>query len=1492
MLHALIRFSIHNKLIISLVVATLIGFGLVSLRNLPIDAVPDITNNQVIIITTAPALGAADIERVITVPVEQNTRNIQGIIEQRSFSRLGLSIVTVVFDDNTDVYWARQQVAERLIQVRSQIPEGLGAPEMGPVTTGLGEIFQYVLRPLPGYEQSFGPTELRTIQDWTVRRQLLGTDGVADVSSFGGLVKQYEIRLNTDKLRSHNCSMSQVFSALERNNQNSGGAYIEKGPSVLSIRTEGLVTTPDDISGIRVTELPDGSPVLLRDVADVRFGNATRYGALCYNDGEEVSGGVVMMLKGANSSQVIHNVKTRIEEIRKSLPKGVTIEPFLDRTKLVDHTLSTVTTNLLEGAAIVIVILLLFLANLRAALLVASVIPLSMLFAVIMMNIFGVSGNLMSLGALDFGLIIDGSVIIVEAIMHRLHHNRTAHGIEEVTQEMMDDEVLHSTSRIMKSAIFGQLIILIVYLPFFTLQGIEGKMFIPMAQTVAFAIIGAFLLSLTYVPMMSSLVLSKKVGSRRSMADVMMDALQRFFEPKLRSALQHPIRLLVICAVVFVSAVVVFTTLGSEFIPKLEEGDFAVETRVLTGSSLPVTITASAQSSAILRKNFPEVEKVVTKIGSGEIPTDPMPLEAADMMVVLKPKSEWRSASNFNELAEKMSSLLASVPGVTTGFQFPVQMRFNELMTGARQDVVCKVFGDDLDTLVRIAHEIGVQVTKVHGAKDLYVESVTGLPQIVVRYDRQALARYGADVYDVNRCLEAAFAGAVAGKVYEGDRRFDLVIRLEKDQRTGPEDVRNLLIPCSNGEHVPLRMVADVNVAVGPNQIQREDARRRITVGFNVRDRDVQSTVDELESRIASSVTLPAEYSVRYGGQFENLIAAKKRLAIAVPIALFLIFVLLHLAFHSFKQGLLIYSAIPLAAIGGIVALWITGMPFSISAGVGFIALFGVAVLNGIVLITEFTLLKDSGVHDVESRVLKGTQIRLRPVLMTASVASFGFLPMALSTGAGAEVQRPLATVVIGGLITTTILTMLVLPVLYVLFERNPDFPGNIFGTLGRAMKRVFTRRKGDIDRATSSSVPMLLLIAIIAGAAFPSGNARAQSEMSIRAVLDTAFRNNLHLQAERLRVRMMQSRESSAWDIPRTVVNVEYGQLNAPPNDNRLSVLQSMDLPLSYARQRTLMEHETQISDLRRRTHQCDLRMSVMRSYYSLAILRRRAAVMQRQDSLLSVIAESVARRVQRGDVPAYELTIAQAEYARNRSELANIRGTLVEVQAELSGLMNSDRIVEPVAGVLTLDFEEQTLIRDALRRASAEEHPVVATKEQEVRAAEAAVDVSSAQYYPQLNLGYFNQSFVGVPLAGRPSELTTAADRFSSVLLGLNIALFRSATTARVESAQVQLRMAETEYRAGIVAAETERKRLLARLDRVEQRLGHFREMALPQSDTLASTARRRLESGEIGTIESFMMIRQSMGIEMEFLQALQEWNDALIDCVPYVSQYRQGQ
>lgn len=1033
MFDRIIKFSIKNKLFIGILTVVLIIWGCWSLTQLPIDAVPDITNNQVQIITQAPSLGAQEVEQYVTAPLELALANIPDVIEKRSISRSGISVITLVFKDKTDVYWARQQVTEGLKEAEADIPAGAGRPSLAPITTGLGEIYQYTLHVKKGYEKKYSAMDLRTMQDWIIRPQLAGTEGVAEVSGWGGYLKQYEVALDNDKLNAQNVTIPEVFEALEKNNANTGGSYIEQNSNAYFIRGLGQVKSLDDIRKIVIKNV-GGIPILVGDVALVQYGYATRYGAVTRNGEGEVVGGVVLMLKGENFNEVIANVKEKMKQIGKSLPDGVVIDPFIDRTELVNRTIFTVKKNLVEGALIVVFILVLLLGNLRAGLLVASVIPLAMLFAFGMMKACGVSGNLMSLGAIDFGLIVDGAVIIVEAIVHRIRGSGLFQGIPRLDRARMNQEVYLAASKIRDSAAFGEIIILTVYLPLFSLTAIEGKMFRPMVETVSFAIIGAFILSLTYVPMMSALVLGRNTTHKRTISDRLMAFLYGIYEPALKIVLKWKKLTVALTFVLFVLSILVFNRLGGEFIPTLEEGDLTVEISMMQGASLTQVVETFGQAERILRQQFPEIKQAVTRIGSSEIPTDPMPMERGDMMLAMKPKKDWVTARTKDEMVEKMEAALKTLPGIKVEITQPMQMRFNELMTGIRQDVAIKIFGDDLDVLEAQAAQVSQMISQVEGVTDTYVEQVAGLPQIFVTYKRDKLAQYGLSVDEVNAILKTAFAGMKAGVVYEGEKRFDLVVRLEADLRKNISQVSQLFIPLSSGNSVPLDQVATVEFRDAPAQVSREEGKRRIYVGFNVRNRDVESTVKEIQQLLDKKLELSPGYYITYGGQFKNLQQAKQRLSVAVPLALLLILLLLYLTFRSVKYMMLIFTAVPLSAIGGVFALLIRGMPFSISAGVGFIALFGVAVLNGIVLIGYFNQLKGEGMAGVYDRVLMGTRVRLRPVLMTAAVASLGFLPMALSTSAGSEVQRPLATVVIGGLITATLLTLFVLPCLYILF--------------------------------------------------------------------------------------------------------------------------------------------------------------------------------------------------------------------------------------------------------------------------------------------------------------------------------------------------------------------------------------------------------------------------------------------------------------------------
>ncbi|MDB5255458.1 MAG: cation efflux protein [Chitinophagaceae bacterium] len=1446
MLDHIIRFSIRNKLIIGLFTLALVLVGVYSATQLPIDAVPDITNNQVQIITQSPSLAAQEVERLITFPVEMAVANIPETKEVRSISRFGLSVVTVVFKDEADIYWARQQVAEHLVEVTQSIPPSIGIPSMGPVTSGLGEIYQYTLAVKPEFAKKYSIMELRSIQDWVIRRQLLGTEGVADVSSFGGMVKQYEIALNTDKLRSYNLSIQDVFTALELNNQNTGGAYIDKKPNAYFIRSEGLINSLSDIEKIEVSVTANGMAVLIRDIASVGYGNANRYGAMTRDGKGEVVGAVVMMLKGENSSKVIQNVKARIAQIEKTLPEGITVEPFLDRTHLVNRAITTVSKNLIEGALIVIFVLVLFLGNFRGGLIVASMIPLCLLFALSLMNLFGVSGNLMSLGAIDFGLIVDGAVIIVEATMHHLGLSK----LKRLTQDEMDEEVYQAASKIRSSAAFGEIIILVVYLPILVLTGVEGKMFRPMAETVGFAILGAFILSLTYVPMASALFLNKNVEHKRNFSDKMMDFFHRVYAPIIHHTLNHKIKIVAIAVVLLLISVFAFLQMGGEFIPSLEEGDFAVETRILTGSSLSQTIDASTKAEKILLDKFPEVKQVVCKIGSSEIPTDPMPIEAGDLMIILKDKDEWTSADTREELVEKMAKALSDIPGVSFGFQQPIQMRFNELMTGARQDVAVKIFGEDLTQLTYLSKKIAAIIPEVKGTQDLYLEEVIGLPQVVVKIDRDKLYQFNVSVEDVNRTILAAFAGESAGLVYEGEKRFDLVVRLEKDSRQDIDNIRNVFVANSEGKQIPLHQLAEVKLTPGPNQIQREDTKRRLTIGFNVRGRDVESIVNEMKQRIDSEIDFPPGYYVTYGGQFENLLEAKGRLAFAVPVALFLIFMLLFFTFGSVKQSFLIFSAIPFSAIGGIWALYLRGMPFSISAGIGFIALFGVSVLNGIVLIGEFNRLKKEGLTDIKEIILQATSIRLRPVLMTATVASLGFLPMALSQGSGAEVQKPLATVVIGGLLSATLLTLIVLPILYTWFEN------------GIKMKQP-------------SNLSMLLFAVL--SLSFVSSAQAQTTPLTMDYCIQQALSNNNSVKSAEYAIAQNKELRKTSFDLSKTNVTGMYGQYNSYRNDLNVTVSQNISFPTVYMNLSDLAKANLASSEIRKDIVQNELIYNVKQTWYQLLLLAHQKKFLEDQDSIYERYSKAAATRYRTGDINILEkITI--------ETQLAEIKNKLFQNQADLGIALN--RMATLLNSKEKLTFTDSLLTKRPLNlstedSASFASNPALAFMKQKIAVTESQKNLERSKLMPDFNLGYFNQSLRGYQdNDDQVTQYYNSSNRFQGVMVGVSIPLWARAQAARVKAADYTIKAAEADYELLQRNLYGQYNQLLQEYMKYNNSLMYYEKNVLPQADIILSNAYKTYVAGEINYVEYMTAINTALNMRSDYLNLLDQYNQSVIN------------
>jgi cobalt-zinc-cadmium resistance protein CzcA len=1444
MLDKIIAFSIKNKFIIALMTLALIVWGVWSATKLPIDAVPDITNNQVQIITVCPTLAGQEVEQLVTYPIEQSIANLPDLEELRSISRFGLSVITVVFDDKVDIYFARQLINERLKEAEAKIPKGVGTPELAPVSTGLGEVYQYIIHPKKGSESKYTAMDLRTMQDWIVARQLYGTAGIAEVNSFGGQLKQYEVAVNPDRLIAMGITIPEIFVALEKNNENTGGAYIDKKPNAYFIRGVGLIGSFDDIKNIVVKTNPNGIPILIKDVAEVHLGSAVRYGAMTYNGEVDAVGGVVMMLKGANSADVVSRIKDKMSTIQKSLPKDVVIEPYLDRTDLVNRAISTVEKNLIEGALIVIFVLVLFLGNLRAGLIVASAIPLSMLFALGLMNVFGVSANLMSLGAIDFGLIVDGAVIIVEATLHHLGMRKA---IGKLSQSEMDNEVFVSASKIRSSAAFGEIIILIVYIPILTLVGIEGKMFSPMAQTVSFAIIGALILSLTYIPMMCAAFLSKNVSHKQTLSDRMMNFFQRIYAPLLEKAIRFKKVIVGVTVAVFVVSVFLFSRMGGEFIPTLQEGDFAFHCILPQGTSLSQSLETSMQASRLI-KEFDEVKMVVGKTGAAEVPTDPMPPEATDIMIILKPQSEWKRDISYDELAEEFEERLNTIPGVFFEKNQPIQMRFNELMTGIRQDVAVKIFGENMDTLLNYANKVNAVVQSVDGATEPSVERVAGLPQIVIKYNRSQIANYGLNIEDINHIVSTSFAGGSAGVVYENERKFELVVRLDSTHRNNIDDVSHLYIPTTNGTQIPLSQVAEIKMELGPAQISREDGKRRIVVGFNIKGRDVESVVTDIQKELNEKVKLPEGYYYTYGGTFENLQAASKRLMIALPVALALIFMLLYFTFSSVKQAALIYTAIPMSAIGGVFALLIRDMPFSISAGIGFIALFGVAVLNGIVLIGTFNQLEKDGMTDIIQRIKEGTKIRLRPVLMTATVASLGFLPMALSHGAGAEVQKPLATVVIGGLLTATFLTLFVLPLLYVLFS---------------------SKRKINISTAS------ILVFALLS---FNAANAQSPTTKSISVddAITTALKNNLELQSQQLNVQSSTILKKSVFELPKTNVNFQFGQYNSINQDKAFQVSQSIPFPTYYSAKSSLYKAELQGSQLQQQATVNEIKAQVQYWFYQLQYLQTTKKQLQDLDSLYNDFVSAAALRYKTGETNLLEKTTAETKRGQLSQLLKQNETDFATAYNSLKTLMNTSEDF-----TITVNENWQPLVlSSSFDTTLIANNPSLKVLYQQAVIAEQNKKLETASTLPDFNVGYFNQSLIGVQNINGADVNFDGSKRFQGFNVGISIPITFFSNTSKIKSLDYKQQALQKEADNGKLILQNQLQNAFQQYNQNLSQYNYYKSTALPNADIIISTAKVGFKSGDIGYIEYLQALQTATDVQLSYLQSVNQINQSIVN------------
>ncbi len=1436
MLSKIINFSLRNRLTIFIFTFLVIGFGLYSLTKIHIGAVPDVTNNQVQVITTSRNLSTEDIEQFITYPIELEMANLPGVEEIRSVSKFGLSVVTIVFEDAMGTYLPRQLISEKILSASEKIPEGFGQPSMGPITTGLGEIYQYILDVEPGYESKYSVTELRSIQDWIVKRQLSGISGVIEVNTWGGFLKQYEVAINTEKLNAMNVTTSEVYKALQSNNSIAGGAYIEKNNKAYFIRGEGLVKDLEDIRNISVKNV-DGLSIFIRDVAEVGYGSAIRFGAITGNaQGEKVLG-QVMMLKDGNSKKVIEDVKARVAEISGTLPEGVVINPFLERSELIGRTSFTVAENLILGCLIVIFVVVLLLGNLRSGLVVASMIPMTLLFAISLMNIFHVDANLMSLGAIDFGIIIDGSVIIVEFIAFKLASSQNELlALETAEKKSRISEITaEAASKMMNSAIFGQLIILIVFIPILSLSGVEGKMFRPMALTFSFALIGAMIFGLTYIPVMSAIFIKPVKRNKKHISEKIMSFIRKLYEPSIIWALKFKKAVVAMALLLLIISISLFANMGGEFVPTLDEGDFVIQPVLKTGTSLTQTIQITTRIEKILLDNFPEVEQVVSRIGAAEIPTDPMSMEESDVIIKLKPKKEWVSAKTKDELAEKFKEALKIIPNMELEFTQPIEMRFNELITGVKSDIAIKIFGNDLDVLAEKAIEISKLVRNIEGAADITVEKIEGLPQMRIQYDRSKIARYGLNIQEVNDMISMGFAGAVVGSVFEEEKNYDLVMRLDKEHRGDISNLQHLFIDTPLGLKVPLQELASIDYTTGPAKISRDDTKRRIVIAMNVRNRDLQSVIEDVQEVIDADIKLPPGYMISYGGQFQNLQRAKARLKIAVPIALTLIFLLLFFAFGSAREAFMIFSAIPLSAVGGVLLLWLRDMPFSISAGVGFIALFGIAVLNGIVLIEHFKELKEKGMTDMNKIIIQGTTERLRPVILTALAAALGFLPMAVSTGAGAEVQRPLATVVIGGLVSSTLLTMMVLPLLYSMFsEKKIPKPGTALN---------------------------LLLIAMISLSSF-YGNSQETNSLGLEEISQLALEGNAGLKASSLKVEQADALVGDAFTFNKTKLYYHYDENNIAFNNLPLKVFgieQDFLFPTRYFAGKKVNKARYEMENNSYSINKRQLEQKVSSKFYLLQYELEKESVLKRLDSFYKTFAYAAKRKFETGETNYLEKITAQAKQKQLQTLYRQSQQDVASALLGLNEVVQSDQ-----------DFtvRKVPLAQLEVKEMDWAENPGLSYFSNKKDLFLAQKNVASQSLLPDVTLNYF---------VGSNSSLD---DNLNGYQIGLKIPILFSGNAAKIKASKIAEEVLENQEAEYKIRLKTKQAELYAQLKKHQEALSYYQEEGEQLSQEIFKTAKISYESGEINFFQYIQSIENALEILLDYLNNLNAYNQVVLE------------
>ena len=1433
MINKIISFSIKNKALIGLMTLGLIIGGIFSISKVPLDAMPDITNNQVLVITTAPNLGTEDIEQFVTYQVELAVANLPDVTEIRSISRFGLSVVTIVFKERAGTYLPRQLVSEALAEVKQKIPEGFGEPFIAPISTGLGEIYQYTLEVHPDFDTIYDDMELRTIQDWIVKRQMAMVSGVVEVNSFGGRGKQYEVSINPDKLRSMGLTISDVFNALEENNQNTGGAYIEKNFQANFIRGEGLMRSLDDIKNTLVANI-DGQPIFIRDVAEVNYGSFVRYGAFTKNGKGEAVGGIVMMLKGENSNDVIKAVKERITLIQKSLPEGVVIKPFLDRSKLIKSTTSTVAENLSLGALIVIFVLVIFLGNLRGGLIVASTIPLALLFAFIMMNIFGVWANLMSLGALDFGILVDGAVIIVESMIFYLHKKNLIG--TKLDQSKRNEIAYSSASKMMNSAFFGQLIILIVFIPVLALQGVEGKMFIPMAMTFGFAVLGVVVLCLTYIPMMASLFLQPPKTDKKSWGDKLIGLLEKIYSPMIDWALKRSRIVIAIAVALLISGGFLFTRMGAEFIPKLDEGDFAFQAFLKPGTSLTEVIKTSTRLEQIVLENFPdEIESVQSRIGVADLPMDPMPIDIADIFVILNPQEEWTKADSKEELIDKVKEKVSVLAGINFEFTQPIEMRFNELLTGIREDVAVKLYGDDLEMLADKAEEISGLISGIDGVAGLKAEATRGLPQITVNYNRNKLGLYNLTIKDLNTIIESAFSGGVAGSIYEGERMFDLVVRLDEEHRTSIDDIRNLFVNLPDGNQIPLKEVAEISYQQGPMQISRDNTNRRTYVGINVEGRDVKSLVEEIQRTLDEKLVLPTGYYIRYGGAFENLERASKRLSLVVPLALALIFMLVFFAIKSLKQTLMIYVAIPFAAVGGVFSLFFRDMPFSISAGVGFIVLFGVAVLNGLVLISGFNELKEEGKLQINEIIKKGSIRRIRPILLTASTDILGFLPMAISTSAGAEVQRPLATVVIGGMLTSTLLTLIVLPILYKFVESEK------------------TDRR--LPRIGKVGLPAIFIITLF----IFSGRVEAQdSPITLQQAIERAYEKYPSIKAASLEVDKQKALKATAYELGSTSIYTGKEEVsnNSLGIQNKIGIEQSNIDVFGIFAKSNLYNAKNQQAMSGMNLAEYALARDVSLAWYNAVFAKKQWLLFNQLDTLYAAFQKAAELRYKTQATSKIEYLSAAAKYKELQ---VNIKKAESKYLATLQ-LLNQ-YLLYPKAVDVNIQNLEGHVFNNSSESDSLDGSPLLNYYSTGVDVAELAWKAEKSNILPKFSLGYKVQAVDG-------------NSGFYGWEAGISVPLVFFSQSGKNKASKIDFQIVGQQYEQAQLELSAVYNQQISRLNALSQVIDYYQTEALPLADEQIEASKLAYRLGNIDYIQFIQNVEAAIDTKQGFLMQQAEY------------------